>query len=185
MTPQTEPDGASAHPPFIRNLALALAVLRKTVDVFAITLLSAMTLMVIAQILGRYVFDYAISWSEEIATFVQVWLVMLGAGIAMRYRQHVGIDVIIARCPLILQRVVKATGLVLAGWFLIVVIIGSMSMMTLGMIVKSPALQVPLAVPYLALPVGMAYFLIELIVATVPEVIDPASTSAASMGDFE
>ncbi|MEO4001830.1 TRAP transporter small permease [Mesorhizobium sp. CAU 1732] len=168
-----------------RALALSLTALRRVVDAAAIFLLGAMTVLVLSQVLGRYVFNYAISWSEESATFAQVWLVMLGAGIAMRNRQHVGIDVVISRCPVALQRIVKAGGFALAAWFLVVVIIGSMSMLTIGMMVKSPALQLPLAIPYMALPIGMAYFLLELAIATLPEVFDPNRAPGATAGDFQ
>ena len=168
----------------LRPLRLALTVIRRIVDIAAIILLCAMVAFVLSQVLGRYVFNYAISWSEESATFVQVWLVMLGAGIAMRNRQHVGIDLIIVRCPVAVQRLVKGAGLVLASWFLVVVIIGSISMMSLGMVVISPALQLPMAVPYMALPVGMSYLLLELVVATVAELIDPTNVPS-SPGEVE
>lgn len=166
-------------------LRTALLLLRRVVDVVAIFLLSAMVCLILVQILGRYVFNYSISWSEEAATFVQVWLVMLGAGIAMRNGQHVAIDLLVSKLPLVLQRVVKGAGFLLAAWFLLVVIISSLSMLTIGMIVKSPALQVPLAVPYLALPVGMAYFLLELALATLPKIFAPARETATAKSDGE
>lgn len=166
------PGGAAAM------LCTALRWLRRGVDVVAIALLGAMLCLILVQILGRYVFNYSISWSEEAATFVQVWLVMLGAGIAMRNGQHVAIDLLVSTLPLVLQRVVKGAGFLLAAWFLLVVIVSSLSMLTIGMIVKSPALQVPLAVPYMALPVGMAYFLLELALATLPKIFAPARETA-------
>ncbi|MNL51276.1 hypothetical protein D3C87_1743640 [compost metagenome] len=49
---------------------------------------------------------------------------------------------------------------------------------------KSAALQLPLAVPYAALPVGMAYFLLELTLVTVPEIYDP-TISASNSGEIE
>lgn len=162
----------------------SLSALRTVINVVAISLLIAMIALIFCQILGRYVFNYSISWSEEAATFVQVWLVMLGAGIAMRNRQHVGIDMLIRRCPVVVQRLVKGSGFLLAAWFLLVVIVGSLKLLALGMIVMSPALQVPLAVPYLALPVGMAYFLLEFAIATLPEIRDPLSAGSAP-GDVE
>lgn len=148
----------------------ALWGLRWGVDAAAIVLLTAMVVLIAAQILGRYVLNYSISWSEEAAIFAQVWLVMLGAGIAMRHRNHVGVDVIIARCPPVIQRVAKVGSFLLGAWLLLVIIVGSFSLIAIGMIVKSAALQIPLAVPYAALPVGMVYFLLEFAVATWPDI---------------
>ncbi|MCG6121605.1 MAG: TRAP transporter small permease [Microvirga sp.] len=162
---------------WLRIPRLALTVLRRIVDVVAVALLCLIIFLISFQILGRYFFNYSISWSEEAATFVQVWLVMLGAGIAMRNRHHVGIDVLIVRCPLIVQRIAKTASFLLGIWFLLVVIVGSASLIGIGMIVRSAALQLPMAIPYAALPVGMAYFLIEFAVATLPEIRDPAAAA--------
>ena len=156
--------------------------LRRIVDVVSILLLLAMTGLILFQILGRYVFNYSISWSEEAAIFSQVWLVMLGSGIAMRNRNHVGVDVLIAICPRAVQRIAKAASFLLGVWLLIVIIIGSFSLIAIGLIVKSAALQIPLAIPYIALPVGMSYFLLEFGLATLPEIrgapIEPVQEDA-------
>ena len=144
--------------------------LRRIVDVGSILLLLAMTGLILFQILGRYVFNYSISWSEEAAIFAQVWLVMLGSGIAMRNRNHVGVDVLIAMCPTAVQRVAKAVSFLLGVWLLIVIIVGSFSLIAIGLVVKSAAMQIPLAVPYIALPVGLSYFLLEFGLATLPEI---------------
>ena len=150
-----------------------IRVFRKLVDLLSVTLLAAMIALIFVQILGRYVFNYSIAWSEELATFVQVWLVMLGSGIAMRKGQHVGIDILIVRCPIPFQRFVKLSSLILIVWFLAVVVMGSISMITIGFILKSPALQIPMAIPYLALPIGMSYFVLELLIFTLPKMLAP------------
>ena len=155
----------------------SFAALRCAVNVVAIILLCAMIVLILLQILGRYVFNYSISWSEEAAIFVQIWLVMLGTGIAMRNRNHVGIDILITRCPPMVQRLAKTASFLLGAWFLLVLITGSFSLVTLGLIVKSTALQIPLAIPYAALPVGVSYFLLEFAIATLPEIRDPSGAS--------
>jgi TRAP-type C4-dicarboxylate transport system permease small subunit len=170
----------------LRSVAtFALSALRRIVDLVAMTLLFVMVFLILAQILGRYVFNYSISWTEEIATFAQIWLVMLGAGIAMRNRQHVGIDFLVTRCSFAVQRIVKGIGFLLGSWFLLVVISGSFGLLAIGLLVKSPALQIPLAIPYSALLVGMSYFLLEFAIATLPEIRDPACAPASKGGEIE
>ncbi len=170
---------ATPQPPVSRSPIVTagrflLTVLRRLVDLVAILLFSYMTVAIAAQILGRYVFNFSIAWTEETATFAQIWLVLLGAGIAMRNRQHVGIDILVSRCPPAIQRIAQGTAFLLGAWLLIVVIVGSFSMISIGMVVKSPALRLPLAIPYAALPVGMSYFLLEFALATLPTLIDPS-----------
>lgn len=164
---------------------MALTGLRRLVDALAIGLLAAMIVLIALQILGRYVFNYSISWTEETAIFAQIWLVMLGAGIAMRHRNHVGVDVLITHCPPLLQRIAKAGSFLLGAWLLLVIIVGSFSLIAIGMVVKSAALQIPLAIPFSALPVGMSYFLLEFAIATWPEVRHPSSATAPATHDGE
>lgn len=179
------PDGRDAQHGIVAAGAFLLGWLRTLVNVIVITLLCVMIGLILIQILGRYVFNFSIAWSEETATFAQVWLVMLGAGVAMRNRQHVGIDMLIVLCPTSVQRVAKATSVLLIVWFLFVVISGSFALITIGLILKSPALQVPMAIPYLALPVGMIYFLLEMAIATLPEIRNPVPPPATSAGGVE
>lgn len=162
----------------IRFLQLCLTALRRLVDGVALLLLAYMACAIAAQIIGRYFFNYSIAWSEETATFAQVWLTLLGAGIAMRYNQHVGVDVLIRKAPLPVQRLCNGASLLLGLWFLGVVVVGALSMLAIGFVVKSPALRIPMAVPYMALPVGFGYFLIEFAVTTLPKVLHPNRSTA-------
>lgn len=158
-----------------KGLSLMLWTLRRAVDGAAILLLAYMALAVLIQIVGRYVFNYSIAWSEETATFAQIWLALLGAGIAMRHNQHVGVDVLILKAPLAVQRVFNIAAFALGAWFLGVVVVGSLSMVAIGMMVKSPALRIPLAIPYSALPVGFGYFLLEFALSSIPRILRPGA----------
>jgi len=125
-----------------------------------------MTLAVLAQVFGRYVFNYSISWTEETAKFAQIWVVLIGAGITMRRGLHVAVDVLAAMLPLKLARVLMVV--VAAGclWFLGIVIYGSLPLIELGWKFEtSPVLQIPMWIIYLCLPMGAVYFGIEIVLS--------------------
>ena len=127
-----------------------------------------MTLAVLAQVLGRYVFNYSISWTEETAKFAQIWVVLMGAGITMRRGLHVAVDALPAMLPLRAARplsiVVAAGGL----WFLGIVIYGSLPLIELGwMFERSPVLLFPMWIIYLCLPIGAFYFAIEIVLSVI------------------
>ncbi|KMK64786.1 TRAP transporter small permease [Puniceibacterium sp. IMCC21224] len=164
----------------IRTLTFGLWGLRRLVDGAALLLLGYMALAILVQITGRYVFNYSIAWSEETATFAQVWLTLLGAGIAMRYNQHVGVDFLIRKAPLPVQQLCSAASFALGAWFLSVVVIGSLSLVAIGFMVKSPALRIPMAVPYMALPVGFSYFLLEFALSGLPRILRPGGPDDAT-----
>jgi TRAP-type C4-dicarboxylate transport system permease small subunit len=154
-----------------RLLGLALTGLRAVVDGGAILLFVYMVGAIFTQVIGRYVFNFSIAGAEETATFAQIWLVLLGAGIAMRRNQHVGIDVLIVRCPPLVQRLVLIVSTGLGLWFLWVLFSGSFRLIEVGTIMRSPAMQWPMSIPYLALPLGAAYFALELALAMAPRIL--------------
>jgi len=163
----------------LRAARLALRILRTLVDAVLVALLAAMIGLIMFQILGRYVFNYSISWSEEAAIFVQIWIVMLGAGLAMRNRHHIGIDLVVSRLPPLFRSLLKSTSFLLSVWFLLVLVVGSFGLISLGLIIKSTALQLPMAIPYAALPIGMSYLLLEFALATLPDLAPRGAERAA------
>lgn len=54
--------------------------------------LSTMGLMVLANVVLRYVFDSGIAVTEEVARFIFVWLTFVGAVVAMKQGLHLGMD---------------------------------------------------------------------------------------------
>jgi TRAP-type C4-dicarboxylate transport system permease small subunit len=60
--------------------------------------LGGLLLMVVSflllQMFGRYVGTSAVGWAEEAARYTYIWLVFLGAGVAVRTRSHILADVL-------------------------------------------------------------------------------------------
>ena len=73
---------------YFRGLARALRFIAATIVVVCF---ACMTIAVLAQVFGRYRFNYTISWTEETANFAQIGVVFIGAGIAMRRGWHVAL----------------------------------------------------------------------------------------------
>ena len=151
--------------PFFRGLAKAL---RLTAATVVVVCFAYMTLAVLAQVFGRYLFNYSISWTEETAKFAQIWVIFIGAGIAMRRGLHVAVDVLPSMLPLGPARTVSVV--VAAGClgFLGLVVLGSLPLIELGwMFETSPVLQVPMWIIYLCIPIGAIYFAIEIVLSVI------------------
>lgn len=73
--------------------------LDKAILVFSGTCLGLLTLIIFVQVVCRYVFHYSLSWSEEIARYLEVWIVFLSGAYALGHGQHVAMDLIISRAP--------------------------------------------------------------------------------------
>jgi TRAP-type C4-dicarboxylate transport system permease small subunit len=58
----------------------------------AVSILAAMTVIILASVFFRYVLDDALPWSEEIAKYLMVWLTFIAAPVAFRMGSLVSIQ---------------------------------------------------------------------------------------------
>jgi TRAP-type C4-dicarboxylate transport system permease small subunit len=80
--------------------------MRKAVDLFfkaleflVVASLVAMVGMVFGNVVLRYGFNSGILVSEEMSRYCFIWLTYIGAMIAMREREHLGVDTLVKRLP--------------------------------------------------------------------------------------
>ncbi|GGD26184.1 TRAP transporter small permease [Aureimonas glaciei] len=62
-------------------------------------LLAAMAALVFGNVVLRYGFNSGITVSEELSRLAFVWLIFLGAALALRDHAHIGIDTVIRALP--------------------------------------------------------------------------------------
>ncbi len=145
-----------------------IAAIRFVAGAVVVACFAYMTLAVLAQVFGRYLFNYSISWTEETARFAQIWVVFMGAGIAMRRGWHVAVDILPSMLPLALAR---ATSVAVSGGciaFLAIVVYGSLPLIELGWLFEtSPVLLLPMWIIYLCIPIGAFYFALEIVLSVV------------------
>ncbi|EBA06908.1 TRAP transporter small permease [Sagittula stellata] len=95
----------------------------KALEVLLVLLLAGMTIMVFANVVLRYGFGSGIDISEELSRFFFVWLIFLGAIVAMRHNMHMGFDLVVTTVNTPMRRLLLtlANGLVLAVCIMILV----------------------------------------------------------------
>lgn len=84
-----EPADAPFQPGWKRNVDIAHWAVDRIVSGFCFVVLSAMSVVVLAGVISRYVFNDALSWSEEFAIWAFTWLIFLGAAVAIGRHGHV------------------------------------------------------------------------------------------------
>ncbi len=62
-------------------------------------LLGLMTVITFAAVVVRYLFGGGILWALEATVFLFAWMVLLGAGYAVRKGTHLGVDVLVQALP--------------------------------------------------------------------------------------
>lgn len=148
-------------------------VLRAAISAVVVALFSVMLGAVLVQVAGRYFLNFSIAQAAEIATFCQIWLVLLGAGVAVSRGQHVAIDILPSKLPLAGARVALVLIALVSGAFLAVLAYGSLPLLKMGEFQTSPSLRVPMKYMYACLPVGAVYMILELLLSVIQRWNDP------------
>lgn len=117
-------------------------------------LVAVMSLAIFLQVLARYVFDYPLSWPEELGRFLFAWIVFLGIVPVLRSDEMPALDLLYQWVPEKVGHFLKfITSLVILG-FLIIMFEGGIELTARQTAQISVALQVPMALVYCAIPFG-------------------------------
>ena len=124
---------------------------------FLIFLLVIITLDVLWGVFTRYALGSQASWSEELARFLLIWISILGAAYASGQKMHLAINLLEPKLSPINQiRLKKIIALLILFFALTVMVGGGSNLVYLTHILgqQSPALQLPMAVIYIVIPVS-------------------------------
>jgi TRAP-type C4-dicarboxylate transport system permease small subunit len=131
-------------------------VLEGTVRWTVIVLMGIMTILVSVQIVSRYVFNFPLGWTEEMARFAFVWVSFLGASALMQVREHINVTVFVDAFPPRLRALcaflANCCGLVCTYFFLI----GGIALTSNEWRQLAPATEVPMGWVYLVIPAAAA-----------------------------
>ena len=79
-------------------------------EIFACFALVIISLCVIFQVISRYVFNFGITWTEELAGFAMPWAIYMGAALGVRERFHIRILVGVRSLPMMIQYLIIFVG---------------------------------------------------------------------------
>ena len=84
----------------MRSVTTALeSVLGAVVEILAATLVAAEIVILFSGVVARYVLNYPLIWSDELASILFLWLAMLGAVIAFRRDEHMRMTAAVGSLP--------------------------------------------------------------------------------------
>lgn len=136
--------------------------LNRFCEFLLIATLSAMTIAVFLQVLFRYVVHLPLFWTEEFARYCLIWASLLGASVALKRKQHIAVTYFIEHMPTSLATKLTLAAQVSVVLILAIIIWGGIKLVLITSAQISPALRIPMAVPYLALPLGSAVMLFHM-----------------------
>jgi C4-dicarboxylate transporter DctQ subunit len=160
---------------------MVLNILNRVTMVVAVLFLSVITVMVAVEVVLRYCFGSSLYVTEELTRYLMVWVVFLASSLAVRDNAHISIE--------ILANLFKGRA---RAWYNLVAQLFFLSflafLMIEGLIALPfqtdqiiPTLNIAISWFYLAIPVGSALMILNLL----PRVWDNLKTIAGKAGPVE
>jgi TRAP-type C4-dicarboxylate transport system permease small subunit len=132
-----------------------------------IALLVLMTVLMFAQILGRFIFHNGIFWAEELSRFTMVTMVYLGAGLACKHKDHIRVTVLEEFLKGGILKSYRAVIVLISIIFTSILVYYGFKVLPLLHTQLSANLQLPMNYIYMVMPIGACimifYLLVELL----------------------
>ncbi len=159
------------------RFAMALSdKLNFAVKYFSLVLLVIMTVLIVLQVFFRYVVGSTLVWSEELARYIFIWIVLLGATIGVKEGFHVSVNFITDRLNYSLKQITVVISQVMIFIFSAVMIYYGTKLAQNVAYQLSPAVRLSMFWVYLVLPVSGALIMIHNL-AIIPSAIKKVFSS--------
>jgi TRAP-type C4-dicarboxylate transport system permease small subunit len=136
-------------------------IMDRCVNWFLALLMVAMVVIISAQVWYRFILNDPLAWSEEAGRYLFVWISFMGAAAGVRYQVHLGIDLLHKIVPEQPYRMVVVLVNLIIQVFLLVIIYGGFKILGIIKFQESASMHISMLYPYLAVPVGSIFMLIN------------------------
>ena len=137
--------------------------LQYLVEIPAALLVVAEVGVLLAGVIGRYVFHEPIIWSDELASILFLWLAMLGSVIALRRGEHMRMTAFVAMAPPKVQAFLDLLAIVAALTFLLLIVGPAYHFAEEELFITTPALEITNTWRAAALPIGSALMILTVL----------------------
>lgn len=126
-----------------------------------ILMLTAMALIIFANVVLRYTTSQSIEWAEEVARYLMVWLTFIGAGPVLRYGGHIAVDNLQDALPKKAAMLIRIfIALLIFGFFGFMIYYGALYVER-AHFQMTPTTQISMGWVYASIPVGGVILLIN------------------------
>ena len=144
-----------------------LKFLEKAEDTFCALALLVTALVLFVNVVLRYVFSASTSWAEELIRYLMIWITFIGGSICVRKGAHVRMDFLLTMMPKKAGDLLTRLVYLIAAGFCCALFWYSYQLMSFAVEMEqtSPAMELPMWIPYLAMPLGSALMVFHFLMA--------------------
>ncbi len=126
----------------------------KLVSKLVVLLIFLLSILLGIAVFYRYALNDSIYWSNEVARYILVYIVFLGSTMAHKHKTHIRIDIIFSYISAKNKKYLEIAIAVSFIFFWLLIIAGSVKLLPLFMMQTTATLQIPYAIPFMALPIS-------------------------------
>ena len=136
-------------------------------DVFCAVSLLLTTIILFVNVVLRYVFSASTSWAEEAIRYLMIWVTFIGGAVCVRKSAHIRMDFLLTFLPRRAASVLTRLVYLIAAGFCAALLVYSWQLVqfTVELEQTSPAMEVPMWIPYMAMPLGSALMVLHFVIA--------------------
>lgn len=141
--------------------------LNRAVELLCALILGILVLDVGVGIVGRYVVDLPVTWTEELARYLMIWAALLAVSCGVARREHVAVTVLLNHLPTNPRRLVCAAIDVLGFMFFAFLCYFGIGMTEQGTSQYATIFEMTMWLPFAAVPVSSALVCVQLVLTGV------------------
>lgn len=158
---------------------LTRVVLTHPLEIVMCCVMVAIVAVTFGQVVFRYVLESPLSWSDEAARFLLMWLAMLAAAYGFKKKSHFALVFVVQRFEARSKKVVSLLVTLVVATFLAVFVVNAAKYTMSAWDVVGPGTQLSMAVPYSSAVVGGVLMLYYVLRNGWSELRQPAEPSRA------
>ena len=144
-----------------RSWAAAIdGLIGRIIEPIAAILVLVEVLILASGVFTRYVLKQPLVWTDELATFLFLWLAMLGAVVAYRRGEHIRLSVVVRRAPPRVAAILETISSVVTAIFVIELMPATFKFFNQEIIDLTPAMSIPRSYEVSAIIVSLALILV-------------------------
>ena len=128
-----------------------------------VSLMAAMAVLVFANVVSRYLFNYSIIWVEELTRYMMVWVGFIGSGLVLRFGAHIAVDVFQDLLPTRAAQALRALIVVILAVTFVAMTWLGFRYVAFAWDQETPVLNWNFGIVYLAIPIGSVLMLAHLL----------------------
>jgi TRAP-type C4-dicarboxylate transport system permease small subunit len=154
------------------------------VERFCVALMVLLVLDVWLGVLARYVIPVQMTFTEELARYIMIWMALIAISSGISHREHIGVLIIFERFPARSRKWLAVAFDIIAFGFFAIIFFYGIGLVERGFGRFTMIEAIPKAYPFMGVPLAGALACIQLLLVTIHDFFAETGITAADRVDI-